>query len=161
MICKPLVTALAWARLASGLHIDHAHLQLKLQAIEAQTHCQVENAKLNGDIYPKRLCLRAVHELVDGAPVDVVVCMACHLSGREFVRQVDAGGERLLSPMRADLEKEREAFQKELAKVSAEKEDKMEYAVKLCTDLIGKAGLQGVRVRVAVVRAVGSERMFR
>jgi len=72
MISKPLATALAWAKLASGLHIDHAHLQLKLQAIEAQTHCQVENAKLNGDIYPKRLCLRAVHELVDGAPVEDV-----------------------------------------------------------------------------------------
>ena len=78
----------------SAYQINRAHLQLKLQALEKETHCMVEHAtvygwdknislkydqwstfykeflfqtsvpfaKLNGDVYPKRLCLRQKYD---------------------------------------------------------------------------------------------------
>lgn len=59
-----LVSKIVLTMAASGasLHIDRAHLQLKLQALETQTHCITEHATLNGDVYPKRLCLRQTYE---------------------------------------------------------------------------------------------------
>lgn len=44
--------------ISEGLHISRHHLELKLQKFQDNQYCRTENAVMNGDVYPKKLCLR-------------------------------------------------------------------------------------------------------
>jgi len=64
MLSKATILALASSGIGA-VHINRGHLQLKLQALKEETHCMVEHAILDGDVYPKRLCIRQKYESND------------------------------------------------------------------------------------------------
>lgn len=93
-----------------------------------------------------------------GEVVDVVTCSTCFVEGGSFVREkVDAGTEKLFSPKRMEVERDREQLRAALAKSTAAEEEATARA-RVAEEEIERLRAENLRIKEKAAEHMPAER---